>query len=372
MAKSSKKKKPGKPYPEFPLYSHASGRWAKKIKGKTHYFGPWDDPEGALERFQRTVHDLQAGRTPVEDSGDLSVLDMVNLYLDYKEGLVKTNELSQRTWDESLVTCKRLVELLGRDTSVAKLRPSDFALLRAKLAKGWGLQTLSNEIARIKACFNYAWQAELIEAPVRFGMEFKKPSKKALKRESLTRAAKIFEKEELIAVYEQANQVMRTFILLGLNGGMGATDIGLLEPKHVQGGGIKFPRPKTAVDREFPLWSETVKAMEASRQTKGLLPYYFATKRGLCWAKGTGDSPVSKEFRKLCIAAKCHAKGRGFYSLRHQFRTVADSSRDTPAINRIMGHQDSSMGARYTEWIDPERLQAVVDHVRQWCLPIFG
>ena len=35
--------KPPKPYPLFPLTAHPTRRWCKKIAGKLHYFGPWDD-----------------------------------------------------------------------------------------------------------------------------------------------------------------------------------------------------------------------------------------------------------------------------------------------------------------------------------------
>jgi len=56
--------KPPKPYPDFPLTAHPNGQWCKKVRGRLHYFGPWSDPNGALNLFLDHRDDLFAGRTP--------------------------------------------------------------------------------------------------------------------------------------------------------------------------------------------------------------------------------------------------------------------------------------------------------------------
>ena len=72
------------------------------------------------------------------------------------------------------------------------------------------------------------------------------------------------------------------------------------------------------------------------------------------------------DFAKLLVELDLQQRGRAFYALRHVFRTVADNTRDFPAIRLIMGHVDDSMDAVYTEQIDDSSLQAVVDHVHGW------
>src|SRR5262249_20967192 len=93
----------------------------------------------------------------------------------------------------------------------------------------------------------------------------------------------------------------------------------------------------------------------------------FVTKYGDGWGKDTSDNPISKEMRKLLKALHINGrKGLGFYTLRHVFRTIADESRDQPAVDHIMGHEVAHMSSVYRESISDERLKAVTEHVRTW------
>ena len=61
---STLQRKPEKPYPEFSLFPQDTKRWAKKIKGRTHDFGPWFDWKAAIERYQYEIDYLQQDKAP--------------------------------------------------------------------------------------------------------------------------------------------------------------------------------------------------------------------------------------------------------------------------------------------------------------------
>ena len=72
--KSRRPNKPAKPHKDFPLFAHANGQLAKKDCGCLHYFGGWDDPDAALQKWLDQRDDLLAGRTskPVKYAASLT------------------------------------------------------------------------------------------------------------------------------------------------------------------------------------------------------------------------------------------------------------------------------------------------------------
>jgi integrase len=375
--------KPPKPSPDFPLFPHATKRWAKKIRGKLHYFGPWDDsPDrgagAALASYNEQADALHAGRKPREEPEGLTVRDLAEDFLAHKQALVDSGELSPLTWGEYKCVCDIIVSRFGKARLVDDLGPEDFAALRNQMAKRWGPVRLGNAIQYARCTFKYALDAGLIDRPVRFGPGFKRPSKKVLRLNRAEKGPNLFTAEEVRRLIGAAGTPLKAMILLGINCGFGNADCGNLPLKAVnlETGWIDYPRPKTGIARRCPLWAETVRAIKEALAARpepkdaahaGLV---FITAKGNAWAKTTADNPLKKEMAKLLKALGINGRHRlGFYTLRHTFRTIADEARDQPACDFIMGHEIPHMSSIYRETISDARLKAVADHVRAW---LFG
>ena len=369
--------KPAKPFAEFPLFPHATRRWAKKIRGKLHYFGPWDNPQAALDRYLEHRDDLHAGRTPRLQGDVLTLRDLASQFVTAKQHQLDTGEITQRTFDDYHATCKRLLQALGKTRRVADLTPDDFVTLRKQLAGTRKLVALGNEVQRIRTVFKYAHDADLIDRPIRFGPTFKRPSKKALRKARQEKGPRMFEREHLQAMLDAAGVQLRAMILLGINCGFCNTDVASLPiaALDLEHGWIDYPRPKTGAQRRIPLWSESIEALEkvlAERPTpkdqadNGLV---FITKYGKPWAKASADNPISKETAKLLKKLGIHRPGLNFYALRHTFEMIGGKSRDQVAVDHIMGHARDDMASVYRERISEERLKSVTESVRNW---LFG
>jgi integrase len=372
---TGKTAKPNKPYPEYPLFAHAAGVWAKKIRGKLHYFGPWSDPDGALAKYLEQKDALHAGRKPRSDSTGVTVRDLCNQFLNAKVASRDAGEITPRSWQDYKDGCDLIVSHFGKGRLLDDIGPEDFAELRQKMSKRWGPGTLGNVINRMRVAFKFASDNGLIDRPMRYGSAFKRPSRKTLRIDKAKKGPKLFTAAEVQQLLHAAAPQVKAMILLGINAGFGNSDCGTLPLSAVdlKRGIIDYPRPKTGIPRRCPLWQETIQAIREALAVRpepkkvehaGLV---FVTKYGQPWAKLSTDNTLAKEMGKLLKALGINGrKGLGFYTLRHTFRTVADEAKDQPAADYIMGHEVAHMSSVYRETISDERLKAVADHVRHW------
>lgn len=399
MAKSTRSAasdKPGKPCPDFPLFPHNNGRWAKKVRKKLCYFGKWsDDPKGnrALNLWLDQKDDLLAGRKPRKADGDsLTVAELCDAFLNAKLDALHSDEITPRTFAEYHKTTDRIVDEFGRTRSVESLTPEDFGSFRANLAQTRGPTSLGNEIQRCRTVFKYSWDNRLIERPVHFGSSFNKPSAKAVRKARTAKGSQLFDADELRKIVKAADPTLRAMVLVAINCAYGATDIASMPRSALilPDGWADFPRAKTAVPRRAALWPETIDAIRAvldSRATPRCtddVDLVFLTRKGKRWLQESqSDDPkrwssrldlISRAFSRLLKAEGING-GRGFYCLRRTFQTVAEEqSGDFPAVSHVMGHAPrmTDMAATYRQRMSDERLQRVADAIRAWLFPAKG
>ncbi len=396
--------KPAKPYKGFPLFAHDTGRWAKKIRGKLHYFGRWgtkrsgnivpvDDVEAsareAVDLFNAQRDDLFAGRTPRPlDDQSYTMRDLCNEFLTSKLDKLNNEEISQHTFSGYQRTCARLIDRFGRSRRVNDLGPDDFAAFRKSLANGLAVVTLKNEINRCRIVFKYAFDQQKIDKPVPYGQSFDKPSSRVLRKARNASGPNLFQRDEVLRIIDEADPLMSAMVLLAINGGLGNTDVAELPKTAIDfsTGWLEYPRPKTEVHRRIPLWPKTLNALRSAidiRPAPSLAQdddLCFITNQGNRWVRTTRSkanpdkyvtvNTVAGRFGRLLKKLKINGRKRlGFYTLRHTFETIAGESRDQVAVDAIMGHIDNSMAAVYREGVRDERLKAVTETVYRW---LFG
>ena len=394
-----------RPYPDFPLSPHCSGKWQKRIRGDVHYFGRWahmvngqlecvegDGWEEALKIYKSQADDLHAGRTPRTDSDKVTVADLCNAFLNAKLQQRQAGEISARMFEQTAnpkkpkgeypATTDRLIATFGGSRLVCDLTAKDFEALRADLANLYGPVRLANEIQKVRTVFKYGVDSEMFDRPVRFGPQFKKPSRKVLRLHKQKQKRKNGERklkpDEVRKLINSAEQPIKAMLLLGINAAFGPHDLATLPlvALDLDAGWVEYARPKTGIERKAKLWPETIIsvrqaiAIRPSPKTEEDAKLVFLTVRGSTWVCRESGNPISVRIRGLMKEIGIHRPGIGAYVLRHTFRTVADKVNDRNAIRLVMGHADEGeIDSHYIEEIEDDRLLAVSEHVRAW---LFG
>jgi len=380
---STTSSRPEKPYDYYPLFAHANGQWAKKIRGKLHYFGPWNDPHGALRRFHKEESDLKAGRTPKrqgEHPDVLTVKQMVHLFLEARKLHVESGELEARTWREYKSYGERMIRVFGENAPVETLGPDDFRRLRRDLQKTHkSLRSLRGDIRKIKVFFNWAGPGVngqgYFERMPRFGDAFRPPAQSALDREREEKGVQVYTPTQIHAVLKAAGRNIKAMVLLGINCGYGNMDCGTLpiNKLDLEGGWANFPRTKNGIRRRNPLWPETVESLKtvlAARKTPIDPKHHhrvFITK----WGKAYHARNLSREVGYVLTRAKLDRTAVDFYDLRRTCASIGVQLKDDDAVRTIMGHKRAAtdmLGVYNRLQVEDARLLAVSNHIRAWFL----
>ena len=383
-----------KPRPDFPLFPHASGRWAKKVKGAMLYFGSTaGDPQGdaALAAWlEEKDYCLLYGRRPAKKTGGLTVGELVDRLLNLKRLNIENKELSPLTFLAWHTVCAMVLKQFGAGRHVESLGPDDFdALFRAQIS-GKATGTRAQYITLVRGLFHFAFNEHqrLISSPVLLGQSFRLP-KRSRSQRSIGDGLRVFTPEQIHKLLAFVMWPSRAVILLGINCGFGNNDCATLtfNKLDLENGWHDHPRPKTKISRRCPLWPETITAIQHALRSRPRprdrahsdLVFLTRTGRPYCGFsdQGEAESGGQVEWRNALGASIRYALNKldmrqgklSFYALRHTFETVAGNAKDQVAVDYIMGHVTPGMGPNYRHEIADPRLQAVTDCVHDWLFP---
>lgn len=372
---------PEKPYPDFPLRPHARGKWTKKIAGKSHYFGTWDDPYNALREYEAFL----AGNSPApkKTTGSMTLADAMDLFLEAKEAQSVEGLIVKRTFQELTNTANAFASYVGAHRLPNALTPADFGAYRTHLAtvRKLGPVTISNEIVRIRSIMSWIHETYFPGTLPQFGPSFSRANRKSLRKHKAEMKSKLLAPETIHSILDESGVHFRAMVLLGINCAFGPTDCARLPLKFAQEaiatGWLVFPRTKTFVAREAALWPETMAALAASIERRPAPKTDEAKKACFVAPAGTTYDP-NDDGKAMLIQGRWKAAKKAarlndgsFYCLRHTFNTIAEQTGDQIAVKLVMGHTDGSMSENYRHApgkrsIDDKRLIKVSKAVRDW------
>ncbi len=357
---------------KFPLTLHPTGQYCKKIKGKLRYFGT--DKKRALESYlaQATfLHGTQSVMQKVSND-KITLRQLVDLYLQYQHARVLADNLTPRHYNEQIGSLNKLTAFLGQGCRIESISTLDLQNYKRKLQIHYAsVDRLNLNMSIMKAMFHWAKRNDVLEYIPNIDAISKS---KVVHKEMYT-----FNSQQINKLLSAADIKMKAMIWLGLNCGFGCTDCGKLQWSDLdfKDGRVKLARNKTGVERNFPLWPETMQALKELPRSG---PFVFYTLHGHLWIRTvvkTNDdgerkyvfvNRITPTFSRLMKKVRIHApKGTGFYSLRRTAATVAARSGDPFAVQRLLGHVDLTMATRYVQDVS-EQTDRVIENSRRYVI----
>jgi len=367
MKRSRRKRRSDK----FPLTLHPTGQYCKKIKGRIRYFGT--DKKKALERYLAQATYLHGSQSLMQkgSNGKMTLKQLCDLYLQYQHSRLLAGALTPKHYNDDIKSLGRLMSFLGQSCRIESISTLDIQSYKRKLQSVYSVNRQNLHIGIMKAMFHWARRNDVLETIPNIDAISKG---KTVRKEMCT-----FNSQQIKKLLSAANVKMQAMIWLGLNCGFGCTDCGKLKWKDLdlRNGRVRFPRNKTGVGRNFPLWPETIEALKKLPRSGQLV---FYTSQGQSWVttvikiNGNGEreylsiNRITPVFSRLMKKARIQVpKGTGFYALRRTAATMAARSGDPFAVQRLLGHVDLTMATRYVQDVS-EQTDRVIENSRKYVL----
>jgi len=180
----------------------------------------------AFDLYNLQRDDWHAGRTPrPRDNAVYTLRDLNNDFLTSKQNKLESGESSRHTFWDYHRSCTRMIEHFGPSRRRDDLRLDDFERFRKKLAKKFSVVTLKNGINHRRIVLKYAHDQQKIDRPVSYGQSFEKAAARTQRKARNQAGLRLFEADELRRIIDAADPWLRAMTLLGINGGLGNTDI---------------------------------------------------------------------------------------------------------------------------------------------------
>jgi integrase len=331
-----------------------------------YYFG--SNKKEAFQRYLDQAAYLHGNKTNSQKLANdaMTLKQLCDMYLKYQFSKVQADAITARHYNDQISSLNKLMTFLGQSRRIKGITTLDLQNYKRKLQKQYRSgHRLNLHISNLKTLFHWARKNDILEHI---------PNIDAVSR------SKIIHKQRTIFTHDEVNKLlaiadtqMKAMIWLGLNCGFGCTDCSELQWKHLDlvNGRVVLPRRKTGIQRDLPLWPETIEALKMVYR-KGKLVFYTARGnpfvRNVLKTNADGNekySPlnsISTKFSRMIKRSGLDVpKGTGFYTLRRTAATMAARSGDPFVVQRLLGHANLLMATRYVQDVSKQ-----TDEVIAW------
>jgi integrase len=327
-----------------------------------HYFrAPHGTAECAVE-YQVWVARFAAQQgvavPPSAPAQDVTVARLVADYLTFAHGYYRKH--GRRT-TEVLTLRQALTPLrdLFGDRRAASVGPSDLKAVRqAMLAKGWAREHTNEQVGRVRRCFRWGVEMELVPGTVLLALDAVAPLKKGRTTAREAEAVKPVPREHVWATLPHLTPLFRALVLLHWHSGCRAEDAVILRPCDlgpVEPDGLRLYTPSVHKTEHLDGSSHevvlNVPALDAIAPLLAVTPpdaWLFPSRgRGRNW-RYRGHVTVSGY--RQAIKTACAAAGvEHWYPLqvRHAFLTAARELLGLDAAQAAGGHKHADTTAIY-------------------------